>query len=398
MLAVAASLLMQCSPKLAVAHNGVLYGVRPFSEAGELTGGGTSYGLVLAEDDSYLWTCKEAVGATPYWWHRVSEVRTLAGTDQGIRITEDGGCTWSIPEGIAGTLTSFGISERPGDPDHLIATTGGDVEANHVLQSMDGGLSWTSSLSVPEAAVWRAVWSGSGDAIVAEAVKPDGSTFLYQSLDAGATWSESPRDLGGFRSVGLFNYSRDDEELWLTAQSPEGEYVLARLASDLTGEVEVLRVFQQLVTGFVEGAETLHIVVGFMDYMMWSGLPEDELVPADQGLASCLFEIDGSLWGCGGEPMHAQFSRQSEEGIWEGLLRLDDIEPRVCPEGTTAAELCPGVWEDIETILEAAVPGDDDDSVDPEESCTACSGEEGPSAAILLLFLIPGLRRSVPRR
>jgi hypothetical protein len=385
-------------PSVGLSHDGTLYGTSPFSEDGALAGGGTSYGLVLASEQQFLWTCKEAVEATPYWWHRMSAERVLVGTDQGIRTSEDGGCSWSLVSGVAGSLPSLSVSVRPGAPDHLIAVTGSDSATNHVLESRDGGSTWDSILSTEGAPFWRAVWSRSGEAIVAEEVRDGGRTMLHRSVDAGMSWSESPKDLGEFRSVGLFGFSRDDQSLWMTALSPQGVFVLARLASDLSGEVEVLRMFPQLITGFVEEeGGLLHIVVAFMDYMTWTGVPEEDPIPADMGLASCLYELDGLLWGCGGEPMHAQFSRRSEDGMWEELLRLDGIEPRVCSEDTIAASLCPPVWDEVQTILNPP-QREDDDEEEPDEGCGACAQGEGAAVALLFVLLPFGFRRSEPRR
>jgi hypothetical protein len=386
-------------PSAGLSHDGTLYGTSPFSEDGELAGGGTSYGLVLASEENFFWTCKEAVEATPYWWHRVSEERVLVGTDQGIRTSDDGGCSWSPVAGRAGSLPSLSVSVRPGHPDHLIAVTGAEAATNYVFESRDGGATWDSILSAEEAPFWRAVWSRSGETIIAEEVRDGGWTLLHRSVDAGMSWSESPKDLGEFRSVGLFGFSRDDQSLWITALSPQGVFVLARLASDLSGEVEVLRMFPQLITGFVEEeGGLLHIVVAFMDYMTWTGVPEEDPIPADMGLASCLYELDGLLWGCGGEPMHAQFSRRSEDGMWEELLRLDDIEPRVCSEDTIAASLCPPVWEEVQTILNPTPPTDDDADDQSDEGCGACVQGEGTAVALLFVLLPLGFRRSEPRR
>lgn len=384
------------SPGISLGHDGSLYGLRPFSEDGEFAGGATTYGLILAEDGLNLWTCVETIEATPFWWHRVSSERVVVGTNQGIRISEDGGCSWSTPAGLAGELTSFSVAPRPGVPQELIATTGEEGSNNHVLRSEDGGHTWASVLEVEEAVIWRAVWDATGTDLIAEVVQGDGRTLLYRAQEAGTVWSATQLDLGGWRSVGLFGPSLDGQFLWLTALSPEGEFVLGRVAWTLNTELEVVRAFPNLITGFVEEAAGLHIVVYFSDYMVWTGLPDDEPVLSDAGIGTCLYGIDGLLWGCGGEPMRAQFSRRSAVGDWEELIRIADIEPRSCPEDTLGAEVCPVEWQLIQEALnpsDSPNPGDDDDDSSAGSDCSACDGASSPSVALLLLLLPLGLRR-----
>jgi hypothetical protein len=384
-------LLCALRPGPTSAHDGVLFGVRPFSEAGEFAGGGTSYGLVLAEGERNLWTCQEAIEATPFWWHRLSAERVLVGTDQGIRISQDGGCSWTVPEGPAGSLPNFSISPRPDLPEHLVSTTGDGTEANHVLQSLDGGLTWTSLFSVEGAAIWRAIWDRAGTGLVAEAVLPFGPAQLYRSTDAGGTWSESPLDLGAFRSVGFFGPSLDGQKLWLTALSPQGEFVLGQVPSDLSSGIEVIRAFPQLITGFAEEEGLLHLVLGFSDYQTWTGLPEDDPTSLDAGIGTCLYELDGVLWGCGGEPMHAQFSRRVSSGSWQDVIRLADIEPRSCGPETKGAALCPAVWDAIQEELSGARSGGDESPSD----CEGC-GEPAALTAVLLMMLPLGWGRRRP--
>ena len=84
--------------------------------------------------------------------------------------------------------------------------------------------------------------------------------------------------------------------------------------------------------------------------------------------------------------------------MWEELLRLDGIEPRVCSEETIAASLCPPVWDEVQTILNPPEREDDDDEEEPDEGCGACAQGEGAAVALLFVLLPFGFRRSEPRR
>jgi hypothetical protein len=397
-------LLLVCAllgPGTADAHDGSFFGVRPFSDAGDFVGGGTTYGLVLVEDGRNLWTCLGAVGATPFWWHWVSAERVLMGTNEGIRISQDGGCTWTVPVGLAGELTSFSIAPRPNLSQELVATTGASEAANHVLRSVDGGLSWDSILRVEDADIWRTVWNQTGTELIAEVVHPGGVTVLQRSVDAGESWLATLLHLGDWRSVGLFGPSLDAQFLWLTALSPEGEFVLGRVQWDLGSELEPLRAFPNLITAFVEEEDQLHIVVSFAEYMTWTGLPEDEPAATSGAVSTCLYGLDGLLWGCGGEPMRAQFSRRTAAGDWEELIRLADIEPRTCPEGSPGAALCPLEWKELQGELNVGLPpGDDDDGGGEAAACAGCDDATAPVLGLLGLlgFLLPLGRRTTSLR
>jgi hypothetical protein len=328
----------------------------------------------------------------------VSEDRVLVGTNEGIRFSQDGGCSWTLPEGIAGDLTSFSVAPRPGLPQELVATTGAAGEANHVLRSLDGGLSWDSILRVEEADIWRGVWNEAGTELIAEVVHPGGDTVLHRSVDAGQSWSGTLLPLGDWRSVGLFGPSLDAQFLWLTALSPAGEFVLGRVQWDLSSELEPLRAFPNLITAFAEEEDQLHIVVSFSEYLTWTGLPEDEPAATTGAVSTCLYGLDGLLWGCGGEPMRAQFSRRTAAGDWEELLRFADIEPRTCPAGSPGAALCPLEWEELQDELNEGPPLGDDDAGGEPGACAGCGGAGAPVLGLLgLLGLLLPLGRRTTR-
>ncbi|MEE2829123.1 MAG: hypothetical protein VX498_08040 [Myxococcota bacterium] len=384
------------APPQSSAHDGILFGLQPFVQEDELLGGSTSWGLVLREGEELLWTCSETTGSNVFWRHLGTDGLLLAGTGDGIRISEDGGCSWSAVPDFPGELANYSVAPHPTDPLRLVSVTGGSEQTNHLLESLDGGRTWTSLRSVAGASFWRAVWGRAGDDLLLEQVSDAGVPVLHFSAEGGRSWLVEDFPLEGWNSVGLFGPSLSGVDLWFTGLSPSGEFTLARLPFSLDGEVVVERSFPKILTAFVERPEGLHIVLSFMTYILW--VPgEEDYVEQDPGVSACLRDFDGVLWGCGGEPNHAQFSRSDDGTSWEGILFLDDVVPRSCPSDSPAAELCPQAWELVqEALLMPPVPGDDDDDDDSSEDaagCEDCSSGNGGAQAALLLCALPGLLR-----
>ena len=290
------------------AHDGVLFGQQPLIDSGEFLGGGTSYGLVLIEEGEALWTCDEVLEATPYLWRSLSSGVLLAGTDEGLRWSSDGGCSWELVEGLPGQLPIFSLTAHPSVPGRLLITTGSADQENHVFESLDDGQTWTSIFSQPEAALWRALWLADGESLFVEAVGQDGVPLIHVSLDGGTTWTDSPYSLGEWRSVGLFGVSSDESSIWFSGLSPEGAFALGTIPVGLDSTPQLLAIFPQPVTAFAEHEGLLHIVVGFSEYLVWSGVAQEDMQSVDAGVTACLQKIDGQLWGCGGEPMHSSFA------------------------------------------------------------------------------------------
>lgn len=390
--------LLSFSSNLA-AHDGVLFGQQPLVNSGEFLGGGTSYGLVLVEEGEALWTCDEVLEATPYVWRSLSSGALLAGTDEGLRSSSDGGCSWEVLEGSPGQLPIFSLTAHPSAPGRLLVTTGSADQENHVFESLDEGQTWSSIFSMPEAALWRALWTPDGESLFVEAVGQDGVPLIHVSLDGGTTWTESPYSFGEWRSVGLFGFSDDESNIWFSGLSPEGAFALGTIPVGLDSPPQLLAIFPQPVTAFAEHDGVLHIVVGFSEYLIWSGVAQEDMQPVDAGVTACLQKLDGELWGCGGEPMHSSFTKLGASGEWEGLLSLDDITPRVCPEDSPARKLCPPIWESVQAALTMPMGDDDDDddsAEEPEPTCEGCSssfgGDDVSGRALLgLLVLLGGL-------
>lgn len=119
----------------------------------------------------------------------------FAGTDAGVRRSEDGGQTWG-PAGVESRMV-WQIAPAPGEPATLYAVT----EPAGVFKSPDGGREWTeieSFIRMPEAARWCLPLSPPTAArartIVIDAADPRSVWIgvevggIVSSRDGGASW------------------------------------------------------------------------------------------------------------------------------------------------------------------------------------------------------------------
>jgi photosystem II stability/assembly factor-like uncharacterized protein len=138
---------------LVFAHGAYPLAYQPLEAPGMPThlGAGTSFGLLLSDDDgaSWQWVCEEAIGygpsLSPVWWIS-SQGALLGGTFKGLFVSTDHGCTWSstpefsdLPDGGPGT----GVADLNGDAAALFATSGKYGVVNGIWRSTNEGADWT---------------------------------------------------------------------------------------------------------------------------------------------------------------------------------------------------------------------------------------------------------------
>ena len=129
--------------------------------------------------------------------HPTNDQKIFAATNRGIRVTEDGGLTWSNP--VINTVTNLPINEFAGDV--KISTDGNILIARvgvHSYVSHQGGasgtwdrISGTAAGQIPMAArIEFAIAPTNSNIMYGQASKGDGTLLnVYKSEDAGLTWT-----------------------------------------------------------------------------------------------------------------------------------------------------------------------------------------------------------------
>jgi len=129
-----------------------------------VTGG--NMGIIVSDDGGVSWTVSDGVGG-PVDFHAMTvskaDPETLYGIFRGVQVSQDGGQSWSVaaaaPEGI------IDLAAAADTPDHLYAAT-----ANGLLESTDAGRNWVATGPL------------NGAATMVETAG-DGSTYVFMAGD-----------------------------------------------------------------------------------------------------------------------------------------------------------------------------------------------------------------------
>jgi photosystem II stability/assembly factor-like uncharacterized protein len=154
---------------------------------------GTAQGIYVADQHGQV---KAAAGVERRSLRHLSRTNgdVLAGTDDGVARSSDGGLTWR-PSGIAGYFV-WDVAAAPDDPRTLYAAT----EPAAFFRSSDGGRSWSELAAfrqAPGAAEWclpRTTIAGRARTIVVDRNEPTHILVgievggVYETHDAGARW------------------------------------------------------------------------------------------------------------------------------------------------------------------------------------------------------------------
>lgn len=394
------ALLALLVPGAALAHGGIPFGVQPFTEGGELVAAGGTTGFVFVDGPEPVWVCEDGFFLQPTDWLLAPGDRILAATAFGLRLSDDRGCSWSVPKHLNQELVSD-LAGDPLDPEHLyaaVATSGG---LNGVAHSLDAGASWRMVLDQPGSRFVSVRPEDAGPRLWAVARnEPGGAAAIWSSPDRGETWV-GPQVLTGWTDAVLLDVSPDGARLVLTARSPESRFHLVGVPGDGGGDAVDLGEFYAPPTSAAEVGGTLFVGIGAERLMRQT---DDGWVEIPGPPPSCLQRHGEALWACSYPPLHAQYLRSLDGGeTWEDVLRFEDVRLAECPADSVTAEICPEVFEMIQAQL-IQVPGDDDDDVTADDDDTSIffadddDDDEPPGcdcaggAALLLLPWWPAVR------
>ena len=363
----------------------------PLVRQGELLGGATDSGLVLLVDDVPVWSCAEALGLDATFWHLGEDGVLVAGTAEGVRRSEDGGCSWSPAWGALGELAIGGLA-AVGDVDGQLLVS---AEGTGLWRSLDGGAQWEELAPLPGGfAPGPLVVDSAGERPRVSATDADGLPHVLASDDGGDSWLE-PYELSGWAEARLVLLRPDGQGLYLAAISGLGDDFLVALDPDLTSGPHALAMPPGPVVGAaMVGDDLLYVARG---EGLYRRAPGGDPEPIPGGPTQCLAALDGRVWGCSDGAAYLAVSDDGE--LWTPLVSWQDVVPRDCPAGTSGAELCPEVWEalqgDDDDSAEVQEPQDDDDSGDPsgdegEAADCSCAAARGPASGGLLLVLTWG--------
>lgn len=158
---------------------------------------GTTFGLVFTEDDGATWTyvCESLQATLAGRQYRMGPPpnRLFAVSDLGAPVSDDGGCTWSLPTGPLASLLVLDVWPDPSLPERafVLALDPRD-QAVSAFRSSDGGRSYQGPIFVapPDVTITGIESAASNPDVVYMTAqnRADAHPWLLRSDDAGDTW------------------------------------------------------------------------------------------------------------------------------------------------------------------------------------------------------------------
>jgi MYXO-CTERM domain-containing protein len=408
-LCVACALLL---PSAAAAHIGIPEGKRPFFTAGELAGGGTTWGIVLQEEGCWLRVCEEAIGGPPSFYYRQTDGSILFGNSSGLNRTDDGGCSHEDHASAFTDKNAAVLAVPRAQPATLYVGTGDPAGGNFIQKSTDEGETFSPTQLTDENVTFRSlVTSSDGQGVWAIGLDLGASPpapVLYTSSDGGATFATSTPWPGNTQFATLLSY---DETAGLPVVVLIGVTgigsTMGTLSADGTSFSEVATFLPDagpgvgVVSDFV-GLPDTYVVILNRQELYTSPRSSVSFTAQMDGPTRCLYQPPGDdrVWGCG-QPFQQGHFLVSEDGLfWAPVMRFLDVVERDCPAGTLGDERCVygsdgGVLQTCEGEGEGEGEGEDLDGgvsaepAPPPDGCpcsTRADGRPTPDVALAALL------------
>ncbi len=403
----------------AAAHLDAVAGMSPYVVDGEVIGGGTTWGVVLQDDDLVLRrVCEEAIGERPRFLHRAQDGRVLVGSSQGLLVTTDGGCTYAPVAGPLGAASTAALAVAPDDPARIAVVTSAPGGGNGLFVSADEGATFTALRSDDGDLLFGSVALGAGGLVVAGGVSPSsGAPFLWASSDDvafavadGATSAADggvPPDAGVdggadggvevrttpwpagstlVRALGVAG----DGRVALGVVDAQGGGRLVLVAPDLQA-AEDAATFDGAPTAWAEHAGRRFVAIAGTALYVDDG---DGFVLDEDAPAKCLVHPTGDarLWACGQLGDGAHFLATDDGVAWQPYMPFGLVVDRLCPAGTIGQTACAYLFVDGGAPVRTDAGHDDADAgaVQPPPPSCGCGA---PASTLALLALLRPLSR-----
>jgi len=369
---------------------------------------GTSFGLVLSDDDgaSWRWVCPEAIGlGNPDLTavHVSSSGALLAGAFAGLFTSVDRGCTWTP----SSTLDA-GVSELHSSGAALFAASSRYGATNRVWRSADEGATFAETPIASALELYTAVRSAPSRPqrvyVSAWWFEPVATEYLYVSDDGGDTFERfdlgaaMPRKVDGGYERGSFRvravHPTDPDRLWADLLLDDDSRHTLLLESYDRGRHWASRLHLEQPINSMEiepGGRTLW--VGTRDRLWRSTNHGETFEPFEERApVACVARLGGRTYKCGWPDTDGfAYARDDGSGSWSDFLAWPRVTGAAsCPESSRVTRICAPRFDGL--ILEPHVHARPPENPNADES----RGLSCSTGGWALMLPLAGIRRRRP--
>ncbi len=340
----------------------------------------STFGLLVSHDDgcSFRWICEQNIGygGTFDPKYRIATDGTIfATTYTGLRVSRDGGCTFTTatadqPANDPGRIADTWIDAIDIGPagDVWVATADG-TKPNNIYRSTDNGQTFEPRGMLSQAIWWKSIAIAPSRAPriyasgyqVAGALADGGqmppTAHFEVTDDDGAHWTESP--LAGVRfgstpliyAVGVDHQNPDVVFMTsLGANPPSGDRLYRSADGGMTWSEE-LATPQPILDVTIEQAGTVLVAtLGGGSFQSTDGTTFAPMTSPPQ-LACVGQRGDGAIYGCGAnwDPDNKAVAKSTDGTTWRKVFRFVELAgPVDCPAGTPEHDTCGSQWPAVQ--------------------------------------------------
>lgn len=333
----------------------------------------TTFGLVVSGDGgaSWRWICERAIGFSgpedpSYVVTRSGAI--VAGLFDGLRVSRDGGCSWSPVKTDASVFVD--VTSRADGAVVALASSydryrdGGSTYKTQLWVSTDDARTFVPlGPRFDPTLLGETVEVAPSDPsrVYVSAVRGDGATrtgVILVSTDGGATWVErrsvlEAKELAPF--IAAVDPKRADRIYVRTSAQPEAPTRLL-VSDDAAKSFRSLLGAKGPLLGFALSADGARVSAGGPDDGLYAGSVGDAALAHVVGpppRIQCLGLRGDVLWACSGEASgFIAGTSQNGGASFEARLHLRDIGgPLVCPDGSSVAKECALDWTKLKGEL-----------------------------------------------
>ncbi|WP_394843387.1 hypothetical protein LZC95_40865 [Pendulispora brunnea] len=365
----------------------------------------TTFGILFSHDRgaTWDWVCERAVGYGGQYDPAIGIVgdNVLAGTFEGLSVTQDLGCSWNFAGGGLKGQVVIDVTSRPGNPAGALALTStyrlddaGAGYTSDIYETTDEGSSWSRlGIGLPTYAIAETVDTAPSDGarIYASAFRRKGESIeglFYASKDNGHTFSET-----------LIELTLNEGAPFIAAVDPlNADRVYVRttagsasrlLVTDDGGKTFRTARTGPAILGFALSGDGSKVWVGGTDGLYEASRDDFALTKKSAAQIQCLTWFQGTLYACSTESSGFILGASTDDGVtFAPLLHLATVRgPLACASATPTAN-CIIEWPAIRDqlgIVDDAGPGRPDAGAQGATSsddggCSVPSGKSGPVA------------------